>query len=529
MSPLSASPEFDLCIVGGGPAGLTLAHTLAKPGRRVCLVESGRARPTRRAQRLARGQNAGMPYFRLDRARVRALGGSSWRWLSETGDWGVDGGLRCRPFDEFDLAPRPHVPHSGWPLTSADFEPYYRRAHDLLKLRSYDYRLAAWVGDANEPPLALGDEPVETAICQFAPPDTFVEMGRALLRDRDVTVLTGATALELISAPGSERITAIRVASEGGTSEIRAQTFVLAGGGIDNPRLLLASPIGAPGAPANRYDQVGRHFMEHIQVESGVFRPAPGVAFDAFRFYRRQTVRGAPILGVLRVASAAQEAEDLLNSIVTFKPREELFLSPAVRSFAELRWAALERSRPSEVRAHLATALRDPIPVMKAAARTLRGVQESAFAGAHLVLTAEQAPNPRSRVTLSSKRDEFGMPLPRLEWQLTDLDHRSIRRTQEIMGEALRSAGYGRVEGLWGDVRPGPRVHGCWHHAGTTRMSADPREGVVDSDCRVHGVENLYAAGSSVFPTCGATTVTLSIVALALRLAGHLEAALPAG
>ncbi|MGK2965484.1 MAG: FAD-dependent oxidoreductase [Tepidiformaceae bacterium] len=523
MSPGSATPDFDICIIGGGPAGITLARTLAKPGRRICLLESGRTRPTRRAQRLADGENAGIPYFRLGRARVRALGGSSWRWLNETGDWGVDGGLRCRPFDDIDLVTRPHVPLSGWPLGREDLDPYYTRAHELLGLGRYDYRLDSWLDGATEPPLVFGSDVVETAVCQFAPPDTFLGLGRALLRNSGVKVVTGATVVELIAAPGSEQVAGVQVVSADGTSEIRAKTFVLAGGGIDNPRLLLASPIGAPGAAANRFDQVGRHFMEHIQVESGVFHPAAGVSLDRLRFYRRRTAGNTPVLGALRVSDDVQRAERLLNSIVTFKPRDKLFMTPAVRSFAELRWSALERSRPTEVRAHLSTAMRDPLPVLRAAARSLRGVHETTFSGAYLVLTAEQAPNPRSRVTLSSRRDEFGMRMPRLEWQLTDLDHRSIRRTQEIVGEALRSAGYGRVEGLWGDVRPGPRVHGCWHHAGTTRMSADPRDGVVDSDCRVHGVENLYVAGSSVFPSCGATTVTLSIVALALRLADHLE------
>jgi choline dehydrogenase-like flavoprotein len=150
-----------------------------------------------------------------------------------------------------------------------------------------------------------------------------------------------------------------------------------------------------------------------------------------------------------------------------------------------------------------------------------RGEPEAAA----LVLTSEQAPNPRSRVTLSRKRDARGVPLPRLEWRFTKVDQHSLRRTTELTAAALAEAGLGRVEPLIREQWGFPRLYGCWHHIGTTRMSAHERDGVVDPQCRVHGMENLHVAGSSVFPTGGATTVTLSLVALAIRLADELRQA----
>jgi choline dehydrogenase-like flavoprotein len=137
-------------------------------------------------------------------------------------------------------------------------------------------------------------------------------------------------------------------------------------------------------------------------------------------------------------------------------------------------------------------------------------------------MTAEQAPNPASRITLGRRVDRFGVPVARLEWRLTPLDEHSIRRTQDILDAQFQAAGLGQIELKWGETHPDPRIHGCWHHIGTTRMSSDPRTGVVDGGCFLHGLSNLSFAGSSVMPTAGAVTVTLSITALALRLAGEL-------
>ena len=137
----------------------------------------------------------------------------------------------------------------------------------------------------------------------------------------------------------------------------------------------------------------------------------------------------------------------------------------------------------------------------------------------------EPTPLADSRVTLGTERDPLGMPRVRVEWRLGELEKRTIRRTQEILGEEMARIGSGKVvvaAPREGEVWPNT-LNGCWHHMGTTRMHADPRKGVVDADCRVHGVENLFIAGSSVFPTGGSDTPTITIVALALRLAGHIK------
>jgi GMC oxidoreductase len=136
---------------------------------------------------------------------------------------------------------------------------------------------------------------------------------------------------------------------------------------------------------------------------------------------------------------------------------------------------------------------------------------------------AEQTPKPDSRVTLGTRRDAFGLPVARLDWRPAESDRASIRASQKVVDAALRAAGVGRVELMLGDERPPVLFEGDFHHLGTTRMHADPHRGVVDADCRVHGLRNLYIAGSSVFPTFGCSNPTLTVVALALRLADHLR------
>jgi choline dehydrogenase-like flavoprotein len=126
-------------------------------------------------------------------------------------------------------------------------------------------------------------------------------------------------------------------------------------------------------------------------------------------------------------------------------------------------------------------------------------------------------------VTLGTRRDRFGLPVARVDWRPAPSDRASIRASQKAVDTALRAAGLGHVEFMLGDEHPPMLLEGNFHHLGTTRMHTDPARGVVDADCRVHGVRNLYVAGSSVFPTYGCSNPTLTVVALALRLADHLK------
>ena len=509
--------EADVCVAGAGPAGITLAVELAGRGLRVCLLESGGLRWTIRNQLHFRGKSTGDPYHPLFRARTRAFGGTSHHWLKTTRGWSVDGGLRCRPLDPLDFEERPHVPGSGWPFDARHLAPYYARAHAAAGLHDPTYDPARLSDPEATPLLSLPGGVVETAACLMAPARSFLDRFAEVRDAPNVDLILNATAVGFDAEGGPLRVRAVQAAVPGGARfGVRAKHFVLAGGGIENARLLLNARIG------NEHGLVGRTFMEHVQFDSAILHPSDPELGGRLGFYRRHQAGGVAVLGGFRLSDEAIRDQGLLNSFTTFLPRTALFASPGVRSFAELFQGARMGHGTGHFRGHAANVVRGLPEVARAIGHKAfpRRSDDPTLLG--LVTTAEQAPHPESRVTLGRARDDCGLRRARLHWRLGELDFGSLRRTQEILADEFADARLGHVTNLWGDSSPTPTPVGCWHHVGTTRMHVSPGDGVVDPDCRVHSTENLFVAGSSVMPTAGATTVTLTLVALAIRLADHL-------
>jgi choline dehydrogenase-like flavoprotein len=449
--------------------------------------------------------------------RTRALGGSSWRWTE--GDAGaLNARLRSRPLDPIDFERRVGFEDARWPIAMTELDGPLARAHTLMRLGPVDYTASP------EDALPLGPR-VETTLCRFAPPDVFQRLARELARSAVVTLFTGATVVGMREAvPGV--VDSMRVATESGSwFEVGAREFVLAGGGIDNPRMLLWTPFGRPGERANPHDQVGRYFMEHLHVESGVLAPSDG-RFESFAPYYHPHGQGAARhSGLLRVSEQAQREEGLMNTVAEFRPLEPALATAAARTLGELLWGVEQRSLPQDLPGRVRTLLGEPGPAMRAL-RSRMGRSRVSDRLHALVLTSEQRPLAANRVTLERRRDSSGVPLAKLHWEVAPADIGSIVRTERTIAEALERAGLGRMSRLWSSSDIQPRIYGCNHAIGTTRMSADARTGVVDENCRVHGMANLSIAGSSVMPTGGAVSVTLTLVALALRLADRLGASL---
>ncbi|MEO8540698.1 MAG: GMC family oxidoreductase [bacterium] len=518
-----ASLEFDVCLIGAGPAGLTLAQSLASAGHSVCLLEAGGETPPRKVLWDSGGRVVGEPYCRLRAPGRSGPGGNSWFWQykDQYNTPAMGGGFRSRPLDPIDFEQRDWVPNSGWPISYHDLAPWYPAAHALSGLVFDDYEAGHWA-DSQHEPLALGHG-VESTIYQLGPPYRFQELAVEVAALPGVTLIHHAnvTALEESETPGV--LTSARIAiPSGGGFRVRARQFVLAGGGIENARLLLASSFARPGQHANPKDQVGRYYLEHPHVETGELR-AIDYNSPTLAFYRRHRTRDTQVLGMFRISEDVQRREGLLNAVCELQPRGPEFSSPAVRSFSELRYGLRHWSRPNGVLAHSRNVLLGPRAVARAATLKVRGRLESHPSLPRLLFTMEQVPNPGSRVTLGPQRDEFGVPKPVLDWRLTPLDSRSIHHTQEILDRAFREAGLGPISERWDEATPHPRRNGCWHNVGTTRMSATSENGVVDPNGRVHGMRNLFIAGSSVLPTAGPASITLTLVALSLRLANHLN------
>jgi choline dehydrogenase-like flavoprotein len=519
--------EAEVGIIGGGVAGITLALELAKRRVRTCVFESGGFRPDPATRDLNRGENIGVPYRFDDGSRSRFLGGSSNCW----GGW-------CRPMEEHDFAPRDWVSYSGWPFAKSELSPYYDRSRDILKIGPDRYDADFWVGaigraDVRRMPFVTGD--IVDAVSQFSPPLRF---GRYYKNDlsssRNVTVFLYANAVEIGIDPGGSTVQSVSLSTlTGRTARAVASVFVLAAGGIENPRLLLVSNRTHPAGVGNQNDLVGRFFMDHMQLRLGHARFSEtwknNKLYDQGFNYHNSPIsaHGVCVAAQLMLSPAALTREGLLNSQVCFESIFRYDASAATEALIRLKRRTQQREAPGRGSAarDLLTLLFHPIDGAGFAASRLFQLP-SLVRDTRLYAIVESNPDPESRITLSDKRDRLGMNRVRVCWRLGSLVKRTIDRTCALIAQELSRQGVADIslgppieDGEWPD---GVSDEGTWHHMGTTRMHDSSKLGVVDRNCRVHGIENLYIAGSSVFPTVGANFPTMTIVALALRLADHI-------
>ncbi len=537
--------EADVCIVGAGPAGIAIARAFAGTRHRVCLIESGGLRCERDTQQLLEGASVGEPGLRPAHSRLRVYGGSCRLW-----------GGGCIPLSPREFERRDWIPHSGWPIGHADLQPYYERARESCGLGAS--RLANGAFDADGlRPLPFDAQELVSRAFALSP----VEFGRsslpALAQAANVRVLLHANLLELHPVPDAQHVHEARIGALGGRrGSVRARFYVLAAGGIENARLLLASDALVPGGLGNRHDLVGRFFQDHPRCRLGVL--TEGRLDRLMRTYGRSG-NGAASHLELCLSEDAQRAHRLLacraRPFAVHAPP-----SPGVQALRELRACLARPPSPAdmdegarlegEVSAALDAGLPAPLPppdprlvrpagaVLRAgrhagdiaagALRKLAGRSHLRRERVELMGYFEQAPNPDSRIGLGPDRDALGQRRVRVDWRLTELDRNTHRHAARLFGMRMAEACGSRFEpDAWVDDPEGtPELHGTAHHLGTTRMADSPREGVVDRDCRVHGIDNLYVAGSSVFPTGSWAFPTFTIVALSLRLAEHLRSRL---
>ena len=521
--------EADLCILGAGPAGITIARAFLGTDVRVVLLEGGGTQFTRslrslptilrehlfEEQSLARGENVGHPYYPLRMTRVRSFGGTSNALLAH--------GLRACPLDAIDFEAREGRAHGGSPFGRAHLDPFYARAQIACGLGPYRYNVGDWEEPGATPRLAVDGRRLATVMFQYGPVDHFRSYVHELAAAPNTRLLLHAVAVNVATDARPAAVSSVEAATLAGNRfMVRAGAYVLALGGIDNARLLLASSRSHAAGVGNDHDLVGRYFMEHPHLHAGFFRPSDRALPGRLSLYDRREVDGVAVQAMIQLNDDVMRRERLLNAVVELRPMDRLRTTPAVQSSRDL-WRSLQRGPWTwSLAGHALTALRGLPDVARLASRRLGGRHPQPDM-MKLDVMAEQAPDPDSRVTLSTKRDRLGMPLARLDWRISEADRHSIRRTLELVDEELRRAGLGRVESMFGDERPPTNIYGGWHHMGTTRMHVDPALGVVDENCRVHGIDNLFIAGSSVFPTGSAANPTLTIVALALRLADHLK------
>jgi choline dehydrogenase-like flavoprotein len=518
--------EADLCIIGAGAAGITIAQEFAGSAVRVCILESGDLDFNWQTQALYEGANVGLPYFGLDVCQIRYFGGNTNAW----GGW-------CRPFDPIDFNHRPWVAHSGWPFPATELRAYYRQAHALCQIASDDYdleRAAAEIGDPRAKPLAFDPRKLESSIYRFSAPTRFGQVYREVLRKApNVQCYLNANVLKIKTTDDARTATELTVGTFSGTRfSVVAKQFVLAAGGIENTRLLLLSNDVVTGGLGNQNDLLGRFFMEHPHTKRRLVARARTMPSALYGL----TFRDRALSARLSLPVALQEQEELLNYSGNIHPVYFGHDTPGWLAFRKL-VLSIDPARQSDPYVRFPPYGRRglTLPEVFDIARQFDRVTLAAFlqyfqpdrfiSGFVLESKSEQAPNPESRVTLDHPRDAFGLNRVKLDWRMLPLDRRTAVRSEEIIGEELQRLGIGTLAPLDpAEIEGWPaNLEGGWHQIGTTRADDDPKRGVVDADGKMHGMANLFVAGSSVFPTAGAAPPTLTIVAMALRLAAHLR------
>ena len=502
LSDVNGKPvyETDVCIIGAGAAGITLARSLASTGVQCLLLESGDFQLDVDTQTLADAEHTGLTSSRV--CRLRYFGGTTNHW----GGW-------CAPLNEEDFAERAWVPDSGWPISYSQLDTYYPAAQALCELGPFRYTAEALSSEQRDFTRFDTDQ-LTARFYQFSDPPT--RFGTAYREDlqsaSNITLLLQANVVELEADASVTRVRAAKLrALDGSVGEVRAKRFVLACGAVENARLLLLSNSAEPAGLGNRNGLVGRYFMQHPHVAAATLLTREADLLEPL--FARHAVGAAKVRASLSPSAAVQAERRLLNCAATLDRTPD-----PVTGYGALRyiWRDIRNGQwPEDLGLRMRRAFGDP------------GSMADSDKLMTLYMRSEQAPNPDSRITLSDEVDALGLRRARIDWQLSETDKRTIAEGAKAIGESLSGMGLGSVRlAPWlqnADANWPAELWGGCHHMGTTRMSRTAESGVVDEQCRVHNIDNLYVAGSSVFPTAGYANPTLTIVALALRLAEHLR------
>ena len=483
----------DVVIVGGGAAGLTLAHALGATGKQVLLLEAGGDKKTSASQEFYRGElTDAVAHPPIHNYRVRAIGGTSTIW-----------GGRAIPFDAIDFERRDWVPDSGWPIGREELSGFYAMAMEAAEAGKLEFcPERALPGAQKELAPGLDGDFVQTTVERFSKPTNFWQRyGTDLTRSERVRIVKDAPVVHIQLAEDGNSVDWLEIAApDGRRTKVRGLSYVLALGGLETTRLLLASNDVLPAGVGNHSDHLGRNYMSHLCATAGTlsFAGRPdGIAYDY-----AQDAEGIYVRRRLWLTEKAQRDFSLLNT--TFRTHlpepadpahgdailsamflvKDMVLYEYSRKFVEnpVGWGGRLRhfkniaTQPLRLASFGTNWLRKRTFAERKLPSVVLGSRDNRY---ELEFHAEQAPNPDSRLTLSAERDAFGMRRLKVDWRVTELDLTSLRKSYELLAAELSRSGAGRLDfdpqKLVLKAQRNGIVGG--HHIGTTRMSADPKDG----------------------------------------------------
>lgn len=514
--------ESEICIVGAGAAGITLALKLSELGRSVLLLESGGFDYDGDTQALNDGQNIGQEYFPIQSCRLRFFGGTTMHWTGQ-----------CTPLDDIDFEEREWVPNSGWPINKSDLDPFYKEAQAICDLQEYNYDPEYWENKIGQKLIAFDKGVAKTKVFQKSAPTRFgTKFKEAIIKSENIRLLKHANLTFIHLGEHGNAVDHLTVSTLGGkTCKVKAKAFVMACGSLQNVRHLLNSNDVISKGIGNENDIVGRYFMDQPHLDSA---DMVLLSYLKMSFYYDHSLN-SKAFGMFATSETIQRKLKLQNYSTRIISKSEAtnkaHINEDSKGFMD-QWEKLDKrvEQADKLRSVLGDKFVDRlIEKLVVQKKEVRFQEVGKLETSHYVFNTrcEQAPNPNSRVDLAKTKDALGVPLVRLNWQLSESDKLSALRSNILLGSEMGRLGIGRLklhDWLLDKKIDWPEIlTGGYHHLGTTRMHDNPKKGVVDKNCKVHSAENLFIAGSGVFTTSGVANPTLTIVALALRLANHLD------
>ena len=549
----------NLCIIGAGAAGITLAKEFNNTKINVILVESGGIEYDHQIQKLYDGETYVTEgsirrkiYFNSLMAwRLRFFGGTTNHW-----------GGKCEPFRDIDFEKRSWISNSGWPINASDLEKYYRRAEKVMQLSSSVYSDELW-HHLNIAPLEFDKDKIESwfeqrsgFLKEAGNPNSWrditgksigsLKFGKEyrdeLFDSNNIKVLLHANAVDLITNNDINHVNLLKISnlSRVRESKIIADTFVLCAGGFENPRILLNSGNRDNGGIANNNGLVGKYYLGHPFAEFGTLVTRDQEQADKLGhdFSMHKALEKNLVDPHLRFSNTCLNNNKMLNIGIrlSVKSDKNSGIYSAIQIYKQL---ILNKTLPNNLTKNMINVLKDIDDVIVQSFRNASDDPSSSYTTSRFVIPTEQsiriwgiveqAPISDSKVHLSTNQDELGLNKIIVDWKLNGQEKQTMRRALIILGNEFGRLNIGRVKIddwlLEDDNLLGPLSDtGIGSHpAGTTRMSTTSVSGVVDVNCRSHFIDNLYISGSSIFPTNSYVSPTHTIVALSIKLADHIK------
>ncbi|RUM92880.1 MAG: hypothetical protein DSZ28_09150 [Thiothrix sp.] len=538
------SLSCDVCIIGAGPVGLSVAREFIDSDLKVVFLESGGITLGGHADDLSEPASDAVYGTTSFITNVRHYGGNSNAWNIIRND-GVMG-VRFATFQEVDFQSRPGIEDSGWPIGPEDLAPYIRRAAENWNLAPDGFSPSAQYRTEVLDMIEVGGK-LETSMFQFPDAAHARENFRKLINAApNIVTYYHATACRLVPDASGKRVESVIIKPSADKEIlIAARQFIVSSSSMGSCQLLLSSPTGRGYVFGNSGDSLGRYMIDHPLINGGQIILKDRAFLDDMLLFDIDERLGAFSMGYLHLSTALARGEKLPNLNMMLFPRHE----GQSKVSAEL--SMHKRAHGAAVRCRNAL-LRKQIPAVKDVFHaivgsplilgdivrlytdphvnlgrggwTKKGPPSKRYDRLEVLHLAEQLPHRENRMYLSAETNRLGKRKITFDYRLHDADIKAFKRAQHVMAQAVKESGLGEFEITFADTDEIDLVTmSCGHHMGTMRMGTDPASSVVDANCKVHETDNLYVASTGTIPAGGSANPTFTAITLGLRIADRLK------